>query len=355
MAGRPRTPGEVTVIVTVLNDSRVRSAIESLRSQHHAIATIVIDDGGGPSGEIRRIAEGIARSDPRVQWLDAPGSVAQSRNTALARIDSEFVAFLDADEIAPVDWLAHLLAPFSDPAIGFTGGPTPALAGSARGPGVRYYDGYLRRFYDVVARRHPHALPMGNSAWRMAVFDRCGPLDTTLSPGAGNEDHDMAVRTLGAGWKAAYVPEAYVEHDFSDLTSWRLLRKQSRYAFGGFALWRRRGSTYEASGTRLAPYVVLPGLAVLGAILLVPGPTRTVGEILLGVGAIGLGLLALGLTVQGFAWDRTYPGMRYRAFEILRRWATLWGAARGWLRFGWSGRRPGAGATAADSPASGKP
>ncbi|EQD34562.1 Glycosyl transferase, family 2 domain protein, partial [mine drainage metagenome] len=78
-------------------------------------------DGGGPSGEIRRITEEIARSDPRVQWLDAPGSVAQSRNTALARVDSEFVAFLDADEIAPADWLAHLLAPFSDPAVGFTG------------------------------------------------------------------------------------------------------------------------------------------------------------------------------------------------------------------------------------------
>lgn len=196
---------------------------------------------------------------------------------------------------------------------------------------------------------------MGNSAWRMAVFDGCGALDTTLLLGGGNEDHDMAVRALEAGWKGAYVPEAFVEHDFSDLTSWTVLRKQSRYAFGGFAVWRRRGSTYEASGARLAPYVVLPGLVVLGALLLIPESTRTIGAIVLGVGAIGMGVLGLALTAQGLTWDRTYPGMRYRAFEILRRWATVWGAARGWLRFGWSGRRPGAGASGADPPASGKP
>lgn len=353
MAGGPRAPGEVTVIVTVLNDPRVRRTIGSLRSQSRAIASIVVDDGGGPSGEIRRIAEEISRADPRVQWLDAPGSIAESRNIALARVGTEFVAFLDADEIAPAGWLTQLLGPFTDPAVGFTGGPTPALAGSARGPGVRYYDGYMRRFYDVVARRRPHALPMGNSAWRMALFDRTGPLDTTLPSGAGNEDHDLGVRALAAGWKGMYVPEAFVEHDFSDLTSVGVLRKQARYAFGGFAVWRRRASTYEASGVRLAPYILLPAIVVLGALLLLPGSTRSLGIVTVGVGALGLGVLAAALTVQGLAWDRTYPGMRFRAFEMLRRWATLWGAARGWIRFGWSGRSSGASSPA--PPPSGKP
>lgn len=353
MAGRPRAPGEVTVVVTVLNDPRVRRAIESLRAQRRPIATIVIDDGGGASGEVQRIVEEIARADPRIEWLDAPGSVAESRNAALARIDTEFVAFLDADELAPPDWMTALLAPFADPTIGFTGGPTPALPGTARGIGVRYYDGYLRRFYDVVARRHPHALPMGNSAWRMAVFDRCGWLDTSFSAGAGNEDHDMAVRVLAAGWNGAYVPEAPVDHDFSELTSAGVLRKQARYAFGGFALWRRTGSTYETSGARLAVYVMLPALAVLGAILLAPPPTRAFGLVLLGVGLVGLGILAVALTAQGIVWDRAYPGMRFRAFEILRRWATAWGAVRGWMRFGWSGRK--AASLPTDPPPSGKP
>ncbi len=354
MAGRPRSPGEVTVVVTVLNDPRVRRTIESLSMQGRTAASILVDDGGGAAGEIRRIADELARSDPHVHWLDAPGSIAESRNAALARVDTEFVAFLDADEIAPADWLDRLLAPFSDPAVGFTGGPTPALPGSARGLGVRYYDGYLRRFYDVVARQHPHALPMGNSAWRMSVFDRSGLLDTTLLVGAGNEDHDMAVRALEAGWKGVYVPDAGVGHDFSDLTSWGILRKQAHYAFGGFAVWRRRGSTYEASPARLAPYVIPPALLVLGAILLAPGPTRLLGAVLLALGAIGMAALALALTVQGVGWDRVYPGMRYRAFEILRRWATLWGAARGLLRFGWSGRRPAAGANPPGPSPSGK-
>lgn len=348
----PIDAGTVTVIVTVLNDPRVARTLESLTRQDRPPDEVLVDDGGG-TGEVRRLTLALAARFPWIHHLDAPGNIPESRNLALQVARGEFIAFLDADEVAPPGWLGALLGPFRDPTVGFTGGPTPALPESRRAIGARYYDGYLRRFYDVVARRNPHALPMGNSAWRAAVFRQVGLLDTTLYRRAASEDQEVAVRALAAGWKGVYVPAAGVGHDFSDITTRSLLRKQRIYAEGGYVVWRRRGSTYEATAGRVAPYVLLPMVTVLGLVLLLPPATRFVGELLIAAGLGGLALLALGLTVWGFAQDRRYPGLRYAALEIPRRWATLLGASLGWLHYGWSGRRHRS--AAAPSAPSGKP
>ncbi|MCI4346275.1 MAG: glycosyltransferase [Thermoplasmata archaeon] len=335
----PREPGTVSVVVTVLNDPRVERTLRSLLEQRRPPTEILVDDGGGGEG-VRRIAERLAAEDPRVIHLDAPGNIPESRNLALQKARGEFVAFLDADEVAPPGWLEALLAPFVDRSIGFTGGPTPALPGSARTIGARFYDGYLRRFYDVEARAHVHALPMGNSAWRAEVFDRVGLLDTSLYRKAASEDQEVALRALAAGYRGVYVPEAWVGHDFSDLSTRSLLRKQRIYAEGGYVVWRRAKSTYEASPARLAPYLLGPALLVLGAVFVIFPPLRLAGELAALGGVLVLSGLALGLTASGIRLDRKYPGLRWRVLEIPRRWATVWGAFQGWRHHGWSGRTP---------------
>jgi cellulose synthase/poly-beta-1,6-N-acetylglucosamine synthase-like glycosyltransferase len=296
-------------------------------------------DDGGLTDVVRSIAEKFRASDPRVRYLYAPGNIPESRNLAITAASGDILAFLDADEVAPPGWLAALVAPFSDTSVGFTGGPTPGRPGTVRTIGARYYDGYLRRFYETVARHSPHALPMGNSAFRKAAFDRVGPLDTTLYRRAASEDQEVADRILRAGYRGVYVPEAWVHHDFSELSVAALLRKQRVYAEGGYVVWRRRGTTYEATGGRVFPYVALPLAAVVGAILLVPPVTRLLGEVLLAVGLGGLAILAMILTATGIREEAKYPGLKFRALEIPRRWATLYGAFRGFLTYGWSGRR----------------
>jgi cellulose synthase/poly-beta-1,6-N-acetylglucosamine synthase-like glycosyltransferase len=338
----PIVPGTVTVIVTVLKDPRVERTLESLLRQERSADEVLVDDGGGDE-RVQRITTRFTAHDARVRHLPAPGNIPESRNIALRAARGEFVAFLDADEVAPTGWLKALLVPFRDPTVGFTGGPTPALAGTARTVGAKYYDGYLRRFYETVARAHPHALPMGNSAWRARVFRQVGLLDTTLYRRAASEDQEIAVRALEAGWKGVFVPEAAVDHDFSEITTIGLLRKQRTYAEGGFVVWRRKRTTYEASAGRLAPYVLLPLLAVVGAVLWLAPSTRLIGSWALVSAAVGFGALSLWLTATGVRDDRRYPGLRFQILEIPRRWATLYGAFRGLLTFGWSGRRPPSG------------
>jgi cellulose synthase/poly-beta-1,6-N-acetylglucosamine synthase-like glycosyltransferase len=345
-------PGRVSVVVTVLKDPRVARTLESLLAQHRRADEVLVDDGGGDD-RVERITEEFHRRDARIRHLPAPGNIPESRNIALNAATGEFIAFLDADEVAPPGWLEALLAPFQDPSIGFVGGPTPAMAGTARTVGARYYDGYLRRFYEEEARFHPHALPMGNSAWRARVFREVGLLDTTLYRRAASEDQEIADRVLEKGWKGVYVPSAWVDHDFSDITTWGLLRKQRIYAEGGYVVWRRRGTTYEATTGRVAPYVLLPLTAVVGVVLLVAPVTRELGELLVLIASVGLAGLALGLTAAGLRLDRRYPGLRFAALEIPRRWATLVGAFHGLLTFGWQGRR--ASADGAGPPAIAKP
>lgn len=352
--------GSVSVIVTVLRDPRVERTLESLLLQTRPPAEILVDDGG-VTDTVRQIADRFHRRDPRVRHLDAPGNIAESRNAALQLARGEFIAFLDADEVAPPDWLAALLEPFSDPSVGFTGGPTPGAPETLRHIGARFYDGYLRRFYERVARFHPQALPMGNTAWRSRLFRELGPLDSSLDRQAASEDQEFALRALARGWKGVFVPRGWVHHDFSDLGTWALLRKQRIYARGGFVVWRRHRSTYEASPGRLFPYVALPGLVVIGAGLVAVPALRLLGLLIAGAGGLGLGLLALGLTVWGLRQDARYPGLRFAALEIPRRWATLLGALQGLARYGWSGRRSTSGgasnppARRAPSTSSGKP
>jgi GT2 family glycosyltransferase len=336
-------PPRVSVIVTVLNDLRVERTLKSLQGQTLSPLEILVADGGSKDGTFE-LAQALAKGDPRVRPRRLLGNIPESRNQALAVVQGELVAFLDADEVAPPTWLAELTAPFADPKVGFTGGPTPGMKGTTGTLGARYYDAYLRRFYDQVASRNPHALPMGNSAWRRRVFQEVGKLDTSLFPRAASEDQDIAVRALQAGWKGVYVPEAWVDHDFSDITLRSLLKKQSTYATGGYVLWRRRGSTYEASAGRVLPYVLPPGLVVVGLLLwlllwgLLPR-WAWLGEGTLALGGLAFAALLIGLAVQGRREDAKYPGFRLRPLEVLRRWATLWGAARGLLRYGWSGRK----------------
>jgi len=328
----------ITIIVTVLNDKRVKRTLDSIKKQTLQPLEVIVADGGSKDGTLELVEE-LAQSDYRILPRKFLGTIPESRNQAVAVARGELVVFLDADEVAPEGWLGALVAPFSDPEIGFTAGPTPALPESVGTIGAAYYDAYLNRFYEKVASKNLHALPMGNSAWRTSLFKELGPLDTSLYPKAASEDQDFALRVLGSGRKGRYVPAAWVHHDYSGLTLAKLLSKQATYATGGYVVWRRKKSTYEASGSRMTPYLVPPALLVVALVLfIVYQPWVLIAEVIAALGVLSFTALFVVLLVDGILGERQYPGWRFRPVEILRRWATLYGALRGLAKYGLSGR-----------------
>jgi len=326
---------KVTVIVTVLDDPRLARTLASLRAQTRPADVVLIADGGN-SPEIARICEEYHREDPAFVRLAAPGSIAETRNQAIRAVTTELIAFLDTDEVAPADWLGTLIAPLlADDRVGWTGGPTPALGGTTPNRTTRYYSAYLDKFYRDVARTKTTAIPMGNSAWKTRLFEEVGALIVDL-PKSGGEDPDIENRAAARGWRGVYVEEAHVYHDYSEFTFWSLLKKQYRYARGGYVVWRAHGTTYEASGGDVA-YVLLPFLAVVGAVVAVLpwGWLPLVGWAVLGIAAAGFALLFGRLAIQGRRGEAQYPGYRYRPLiEPFRKWATVLGALEAMLARG---------------------
>jgi cellulose synthase/poly-beta-1,6-N-acetylglucosamine synthase-like glycosyltransferase len=320
----------ITVVVTVLDDPRLERALESLRNQRTPPREILVDDGGRGT-IVREITNRWSEKDPRVRYLLAPGNVAESRNQAWASAQGDLVAFLDADEVAPPEWLERLAAPFEDPSVGFAAGPTPAIASTLRNRTAQFYHGYLQRFYDRVASVRPASMPMGNSMWRRRLRDEVGPLETFGGQRVGNEDQEFALRVLSAGYRGVYQPDAAVGHDFSDITLRSLWNKQRRYAEGGYRVWRSTGVTYEVRAVTLVPYTLFPLLILVGALALLDPAIVLVASGLIAAGALGLVAVAVALTISGRRQEPRYPGLRFQALEIVRRWANLYGALRGAL------------------------
>jgi GT2 family glycosyltransferase len=115
-------PVSVSVIICAFADERLaelRAAIESVRSQTLAPAQIVVVIDHNPD-----LAASLAEACPDVLVAAnaQPRGLSGARNTGVGLATAPIVAFLDDDAVAEPDWLAHLAAPYADPAVAGVGG-----------------------------------------------------------------------------------------------------------------------------------------------------------------------------------------------------------------------------------------
>ena len=210
----------VTVLITSFNDRRIEKTLESLRNQTKKPDEILIADGG-TEWDIKSIAE---KYGARLEIL--PGNVVETRQKALNIINSDIIAFIDTDEIAPETWLEKITAPILDGKADFTGGPTKHYEPKT---GAEEYVNELEDFiYKYQVPNNIGFLPMGNSAWKKKIFDDIGGFDLNIS--GGSEDYDVNLRALSKGYKGKFVEDAWVYHDHSDINSYiKLIKKRYSY------------------------------------------------------------------------------------------------------------------------------
>jgi hypothetical protein len=118
------------------------------------------------------------------------GGPAAARNTGVAHVSTPFVAFLDADTVAPPDWIERLGGHFDDPRVA-------AVAPRIRG---------RRSLLDMGSGRNVPYVP----AAALIVRRELAHFDEALRYG---EDVDLVRRLRAAGHRVVYEPDVVVEHD----------------------------------------------------------------------------------------------------------------------------------------------
>jgi mycofactocin glycosyltransferase len=207
---------------------------------------LVVDDGSRDAAAIAGVCE---RRGARVVRRDAPGGPAAARNAAIARTQTELIAFLDSDCVAPPDWIHALAGHFDDPRVAAVAPRVedPALDMGASPAGVRPGD---RVAY----------VPSAALIVRRAAL---GGFDESLRYG---EDVDLVWRLHDRGWRVRYDPRVVVAHGAAGN------RRGTRTMMRRAALLLVRRFRY---GTSAAPLALRhPGR--LAPVVLAPVPTAII-------------------------------------------------------------------------------
>jgi GT2 family glycosyltransferase len=160
-------------------------------------------DNGSTDGT----AEVLGRYGERIVVLHEPTrGPAAARNAGVRGVTGEVVAFTDADCVVEPDWLARLVTPLADPAVGIAGGRILARppAGEVERFGEEIHDHRMAiEVYDP-----PYAITM-SWASRREVLEELGGFDEGLRR---CEDVDLSYRAVQAGYGLIYVDDAVVYH-----------------------------------------------------------------------------------------------------------------------------------------------
>lgn len=111
-------------------------ALRSLQDQSlDCWRAILVDDGS--TDDTRRLFADAASSDPRFQLVEhpAPRGLGAARNSGLARVDTDYTAFLDADDRLRPGALERLHATLETSGSDFVVGAYVRLRPDAEGPG----------------------------------------------------------------------------------------------------------------------------------------------------------------------------------------------------------------------------
>jgi mycofactocin system glycosyltransferase len=232
-------PRDVTVVIPVRDrHAELARCLAALRDAAasfggSAPCVVVVDDCSADPAAIAAIA---ARGGARVVRRDVNGGPGAARNTGLAAVATELVAFLDSDCVPRAGWLDRLLPHFADPAVGAVAPRiVPHEAGTTW---LARYEGASSTL-DMGAR--PSIVRPGARVSYVpgaALVVRRSAAGTGFTDGmVVGEDVDFVWRMAAAGWRVRYEPAAVMGHDHRvRLRSW--FSRRAEYGTSAAALER---------------------------------------------------------------------------------------------------------------------
>ncbi len=227
IGGAPR----VAIVIPVFNGGgTIEAAVRSVLAQDHPGCRVVVVDDGSTDG-----TPGILASLSGITVLrQANRGPASARNLGWRSApEAEFIFFLDADCIAPPDWVSRLLHHHRQEPAGCVG----CVYGLAN-PGsllARTLHAEFRRRYEFCGL-HTSFLGSHGYSFRRTVLEEVGGYDESYRR-ASHEDNDLGWRLLQGGHRLRLVREVEVRHRFSERL-FPYLRTQMRHGYWRMKLLR---------------------------------------------------------------------------------------------------------------------
>lgn len=210
----------VTVVVpTLAAGAPLLDCVYSLDRQTRRDFEVIIVDNSG-RGLARRSA--AARFGARIIENEVNRGFGAAVNAAFRQSRAPYLATLNDDAAAHPAWLEHLVAAMeADPAVGMCASQIRVAGGNlldsagmlvcGDGSSKQRGQGQPAERY---GRREEVLLPSACAAlYRRTMLQDVGEFDEDFFLYC--EDTDLGLRARWAGWKCVYVPEAVVEHGYS--------------------------------------------------------------------------------------------------------------------------------------------
>ena len=254
-ASTPFTVADVTVVIPVRGDLE-----PGLLDGIGDVARIIVvdDESPEPISVPQRTLHGV-----NVECLRRAtnGGPAAARNTGLAVVTTDLVAFLDADCLPRPGWLTPLLEQFGDPAVAVVAPRITSIEplGAPEHPLLTRYErthASLDRGTQrgrVRARTRLSYVPSAALVCRVDALTAAGGFDETMTVG---EDVDLVWRLDERGHTVRYEPSVTVGHRHRT-TPWAWLRRRFDYGTSAGPLAKRHPGALvpiEASGWSIATW-----------------------------------------------------------------------------------------------------
>lgn len=172
---------------------------------------IIVNDGSTDS--TRDYLNNLKNNRIRIVHHRENLGLSSARNSGIKAAKYDIIAFTDDDCLADKNWLRNIAEGFTDDSIGFVIGQVFYVK--------KDYIGY---FPERLVRNIGAKWPMGcNIAYQKKVFDDVGDFEDRFFK-YGNEDSEMAIRTIVGGYSYARSPNAIVIHQAMDWDAKSLLK-----------------------------------------------------------------------------------------------------------------------------------
>ena len=249
-----RRPPNVSIVVPVYNARQtVEACIQSLLNlQYDAGLELIFVDNGSTDGS----SEILQSFAGRIRILHQPKRGAgAARNLGIRQARFPVIAFIDSDCEADPDWLRHLAVPLDDPQNGISGGAILAKRPFNR---IEKFGECVHDNEKAIACYRPPYVDTANAAARKEVLEGVGGFDETF---LRQQDVELSVRMLMAGYRFAYAQRAVVYHR-NESTYWGLCREGFTHGLHAISVLEKHYAFYRKVGyrpLRLRPYRRLLG------------------------------------------------------------------------------------------------